>query len=221
MIVVDDNSNDGSEETIAALASEGYPVSIIVRKHERGLSSAVVAGFLAAKHDVLVCMDADLQHDPGYLPALVAPIVGGEADFCVGSRNVQDGRVEDWPLIRRAISFGATLLSRPLTSCSDPMSGFFCLHKATFANAVGLNPMGYKIGLELMIRCNAQNIREIPIVFRDREAGESKLTMKQNLLYLRQLVGLYWAVYPLGVILVILALLAVLVYIYFLLMSFF
>merc|ERR1711916_351577 len=91
VIVVDDNSNDGSEETIAALASEGYPVSIIVRKHERGLSSAVVAGFLAAKHDVLVCMDADLQHDPGYLPAWWRPLWGGRPTFASAPATSRTG----------------------------------------------------------------------------------------------------------------------------------
>jgi dolichol-phosphate mannosyltransferase len=103
---------------------------------------------------------------------------------------------EDWPLIRRIISWGATALAKPLTSCSDPMSGFFALPRSTFERAKYLNPTGYKIGLELMVRCKCQNIVEVPIQFRDREAGESKLTMKQNLLYLAHLARLYWFVYP-------------------------
>ena len=78
------------------------------------------------------------------------------------------------------------------------MSGFFCLRRDTFDRgaAVGLNPMGYKIGLELMVRCGCARVAEVPITFRDREAGASKLTMKQNVLYLRHLAHLYAFAYP-------------------------
>jgi len=109
--------------------------------------------------------------------------------------------VEDWPLIRRIISWGATALARPLTSCSDPMSGFFALPRSTLNRAKSLNPTGYKIGLELMVRCRCTEIAEVPIRFRDREQGESKLTMKQNLLYLAHLARLYWFAYPILVVL--------------------
>lgn len=205
VVVVDDNSRDGSVELVEQLQTEGFNVRILVRTTERGLSSAVVHGFRSAKYDTLVCMDADLQHDPKYLPSVIDPVILNEADFTVGSRNVDGGAVEDWPLIRRLISAGATLAARPLAACSDPMSGFFCLSRETFVGGLKrLNPMGYKIGLELMVRCNCKRIKEVPIVFRDREAGESKLTMKQNLLYLRQLLGLYWDKYPLLVLFVVL-----------------
>ena len=77
-------------------------------------------------------MDADLQHDPKYIPSIVKPIIDGSADFVMGSRNVGGGKVEDWPLVRRIISWGATSLAKPLTTSTDPMSGFFSLHRNTF-----------------------------------------------------------------------------------------
>lgn len=219
VVVVDDNSNDGSEELVAQLQKEGHNVRILVRRKERGLSSAVVHGFVNAKNPVLVCMDADLQHDPIYLPSLVKPMMTGKADFVVGSRNVGGGKVEEWSFIRKLISFVATIMAAPLTTCTDPMSGFFCLHKNTFVNGhKNLNPMGYKIGLELMVKCECKRIVDIPIVFKDREEGESKLTMKQNLLYLRQLLGLYWMKYPIPMMLGVVLALA---FVYFLLTSLF
>ena len=77
-------------------------------------------------------MDADLQHDPEYIPKISEPIRSGSADFVMGSRNVTGGKVEDWPLHRRIISWGATNMAKPLTSAGDPMSGFFSIHKKTF-----------------------------------------------------------------------------------------
>ncbi len=196
IIFVDDNSRDGSAEAVKDLQDAGLPVKIIVRTTERGLSSAVLCGFNNASYDVLLCMDADLQHDPIYIPGLVFPIVNGTADFTVGSRAVEGGGVADWPMHRKIISWGATLVARPLVACSDPMSGFFCLSKKTYKKATVLNPLGYKIGLELMVRCGCEKIKEIPIIFKDRELGESKLTMKQNFLYLLHLVNLYLATMP-------------------------
>ena len=204
LLLVDDDSGAGTEATervVAVLQKDAYDIRMhIRRRHEgRGLSSAVVLGIEKATHPTVLCMDADLQHEPESVPAVAAPVLAGAADFAVGSRNVGGGSIGgDWPLIRRVISWGATALARPLAACSDPMSGFFCLRKETFAHgaAAGLNPMGYKIGLELMVRCRCEKIQEVPITFRDREAGESKLTMKQNLLYLRHLAHLYWFKMP-------------------------
>lgn len=191
VIFVDDNSQDGSEEAVEKLYQEGYDAKIIVRKNERGLSSAVLRGFEEAKYETLVVMDADLQHDPIYVPALIAPIISGEADFSLGSRNIAGGVVEDWPIHRKIISWGATMVAKPLVKCSDPMSGFFSLRKATLQKATVLNPLGYKIGLELMVRCGCEKIFELPIQFKDRALGESKLTMKQNILYLMHVSNLY------------------------------
>ena len=209
LLIVDDDSGDGTVETekiVAKLAKEGYAIRVHVRRRGegKGLSSAVVLGLQLAKHENLIVMDADLQHEPESVPKVAAPILNSSADFSVGSRNVGGGVVEDWPFHRKVISWVATALALPLANCSDPMSGFFSLKKTTFLKgADSLNPMGYKIGLELMVRCRCKKIVEVPIRFRDREAGESKLTMKQNVLYLRHLFHLYAFKFP-----VLLALLA-------------
>jgi len=193
LIIVDDDSRDGSVEAVEAIARK-WPARIVVRTDERGLSSAVVRGFSEAQHGVLVCMDADLSHPPETVPKLVAPIAGGESDFAIGSRYAAGGSTEgDWGLFRKLNSLVATWLARPLTKATDPMAGFFCLRRETFeaARGAGLNPIGYKIGLELLIKSRCRRPVEIPIAFANRLHGESKLTLRQQLLYLRHLVSLY------------------------------
>eukprot|EP00301_Raphidiophrys_heterophryoidea_P017921 c291_g1_i1.p1 GENE.c291_g1_i1~~c291_g1_i1.p1 ORF type:complete len:284 (-),score=61.12 c291_g1_i1:282-1076(-) len=204
LLLVDDDSGQGTLDTIKIVKAleKDYPIRIHIRKRTegKGLSSAVLLGLQQARYSTFLVMDADLQHEPESAPSIVEPILSGKGDFAIGSRNTQGGKVQDWPLHRRIISGGATLIALPLANCSDPMSGFFALNRKTFCRARSLNPMGYKIGLELMVRCKCKRIVEVPITFRDREAGESKLTMKQNLLYLRHVAHLYWFAYPSAVI---------------------
>lgn len=193
MVIVDDNSRDGSDKVVEGLAGR-FPVRIITRTDERGLSSAVVRGFEEARHDILLCMDADLSHPPEAVPSVVGKIASNEGDFCIGSRYTEGGRTkEDWGLLRKINSLGATWLARPLTSARDPMAGFFCLTRETFerAKAAGLNPVGYKIALEIMIKADCRKVAEVPIEFSDRLHGESKLTFAQQLLYLQHLGRLY------------------------------
>jgi len=191
LIVVDDNSADGSVEAVRELA-ERYPVRIVVRERERGLSSAVLRGFAEAGGDIFVVMDADLQHPPEKIPELAACIADGTADFALGSRYVGRAAIgRDWPIFRRLNSWGATLLARPLTSVRDPMSGFFALHRDTWRRAATLNPVGYKIALELIVKARCRRCVEVPIVFGERQAGQSKLSLREQLRYLRHLARLY------------------------------
>ncbi len=193
LIVVDDNSRDGTIEAVAELALR-FPIRIIVRETERGLSSAVVAGFKAARANVLVCMDADLSHPPERVPDLVKPVTQGEIDFCVGSRYVVGAGIEEsWGALRVLNSNIATWLARPLTELRDPMAGFFCTTKAVFDRACekGLTPLGYKIGLEIAVRGQVQRTREVAIQFSDRHSGTSKLGIRQQIEYLIQLAFLY------------------------------
>jgi len=216
LLLVDDFSGAGSEATkkvVAELRKEGYAIDVKVRMPQegKGLSSAVVTGLKMAQYPVLLVMDADLQHEPESVPEVAGPILRGEADFAVGSRHVEGGAAEDFPLVRRIISWVATLLAYPLTASRDPMSGFFSLSKETFERGRdSLNPLGFKIGLELMVRCECKTVKDVPIRFRDREAGESKLTMKQNLYYLQHLLILYWHKYPAALVAVFLLGLAIL-----------
>ncbi len=191
IIVVDDNSPDDTPQVMAKLAEE-HPVRLIVRTTERGLSSAVVRGMQEARGEILVCMDADLSHPPEKVPELVAALLEQQGDFVIGSRYVAGGRTDDqWGLFRRLNSQVATLLARPLTTVRDPMAGFFALRRETFQSAEPLDPIGYKIGLELMVKCRCQRVREIPIHFQDRLHGESKLSLQEQVNYLRHLGRLY------------------------------
>jgi len=188
VIIVDDNSQDGSDKTIAKLAEKGYPVRIIIRFAERGLSSAVIRGFREAKGRELVCLDADLSHPPEVIPKLLDSLKAGKYDFAIGSRYVPGASIqENWGLFRSLNSKIATLFARPFTNVRDPMSGFFALPRVIFEQADKLDPIGYKIGLELIVKCSCRNISEIPIHFADREHGQSKLRFKEQLNYLKHL----------------------------------
>ena len=188
LIIVDDDSGDGTDKCVRDLASAGFPVSLIGRKDERGLSSAVIRGFQEAKGRYLVCMDADLSHPPEAIPALVRSLDEPGVDFALGSRYVPGGSTdEDWGIFRWLNSKVATWLAVPFTRVKDPMSGFFALKRDVFQRAEDLNPIGYKIGLELIVKCRCGKTREIPIHFAKRQFGESKLSLVQQLNYIRHL----------------------------------
>ena len=195
IIVVDDDSRDGTMAVCAQLA-QVFPLRLITRHDERGLSSAVICGLRAATGKTLVVMDADLSHPPEAIPEIVAACRKPFVDFVIGSRYTRGGSIsQTWSTFRRANSGVASMLARGLTAARDPMSGFFALERSTFESATELSPIGYKIGLELIVRCECRRIVEVPIHFEDRVAGESKLTMIQQWHYLRHLARLYWAKY--------------------------
>lgn len=189
VLFMDDNSQDGSAE---AVERSGYEwAQLVVRTQDRGLSPAVLDGFGRAQYPVLVCMDCDLSHPPEKIPQMVLALASGQ-QFVIGSRYVPGGSTDDdWGLLRWLNSVVATLLSRPLTRARDPMSGFFALKKADFDAVHNLNPIGYKIGLELIVKCNFENVGEVPIHFADRTHGESKLSFKEQMKYLVHLRRLY------------------------------
>jgi len=189
LLIIDDDSRDGTE---AVIASRPEPwLQLFVRTVDRGLSQAVLFGLSRARGEFLVVMDADLSHPPEVIPEMLAALRAG-ADFVLGSRYVQGGTTaEGWGLFRFLNSKVATYLARPLTRVSDPMSGFFAMPRAAFERAENPSPLGYKIGLELLVRCRCQKVREIPIHFANRVLGESKLTLQQQLLYVRHLSRLY------------------------------
>ena len=189
LLIVDDDSRDGSVELVQA-RRESW-VQMLVRTGERGLSAAVLEGLSHAHGDVLVCMDADLSHPPDALPRMLAKLQEG-ADFVIGSRYAAGGSTaDDWGFLRWLNSRVATLLARPLTTVRDPMAGFFALRRSTFARGRDYAPVGYKIGLELIVRCGCERVVEVPIHFDTRRYGRSKLTLKQQLLYLQHLRRLY------------------------------
>ena len=190
IIVVDDSSADGTE----ALCHEMHltvPVRLIVRSGERGLATAVVRGLEEATGDVFVVMDADFSHSPTRIPKLVESL--DSCEFAFGSRYVSGASLHDrWNLFRSLNSRIATLLARGLTKVSDPMSGFFALRRDVFDRSRStLNPTGYKIGLELLVRGRCREVQEIPIHFDERRHGESKLSFDEQIRYIRHLGRLY------------------------------
>ena len=189
VIFADDNSCDGSVEAVEASGFDW--ARILVRTENRGLSPAVLDGFRAARFPVLVCMDCDLSHPPEKIPQMILSLNSGQ-QFVIGSRYVPGASTDDdWGFLRWLNSLIATLLARPLTQIRDPMSGFFAMRKSDFDNARDLNPVGYKIALELIVKCGFANVGEVPIHFTDRIHGESKLTLKEQLKYIQHLRRLY------------------------------
>lgn len=191
ILLVDDDSGDGIDEVAAALRKEGHPVRLIVRTGRRGLSTAVLRGFDEARGRVLVCMDADLSHPPAAVPEMLRALDEPGVEFVLGSRYVPGGGTDErWGLLRRLNSGAATLLARPFTSVKDPMAGLFALPRAVYERAEPLNPIGYKIALELLVKCGRRTVREVPIHFAPRRAGESKLGLAQQWNYLRHIARL-------------------------------
>lgn len=185
MLVMDDDSGDGIEQVAASLARPW--LRLVVRKKDRGLSAAVLDGFRLAQNDILLVMDADLSHPPEKIPEMLEALASG-ADFALGSRYVRGGSTdEDWGFFRWINSRAATLLARPFTRVADPMSGFFAFRREAFERTAPLNPIGYKIGLEILVKCNCRNICEIPIHFSKRKYGDSKLNLKEQIRYLQHL----------------------------------
>ncbi len=196
LIFVDDDSRDGTEEAVATLA-ERFPVRLIVRVGERGLSGAVLAGFREARFDRFVVLDADLQHPPEAIPEMLTRLEAPDCDFVIATRYAGGGSVvEAWPMWRRWGSRFATLLARPLAPVSDPMSGFFALTRRTWENAAAVDQIGYKIALELFVKGGCRKAAEVPIAFGARVAGESKASMSVMLRYLHHLSRLYRFRYP-------------------------
>lgn len=190
LLLVDDDSDDGSDEVVAKLA-ERLPVRMEVRRHcRRDLSLSVLRGFELARYDNLVVLDADLSHPPERIADLLAALGDGR-EIVIGTRYGQGGAVESgWGVWRLLNSRVATALAWPLVSCSDPMAGFFAIHRRALPDLAGLEPLGYKIGLELMVRGNLA-VKEVPIDFADRRAGSSKMNWRQQVNYLRHLGRLY------------------------------
>ncbi|MDI6846425.1 MAG: glycosyltransferase family 2 protein [Candidatus Saccharicenans sp.] len=186
IIIIDDDSRDGIEESVASLRERNFPVSIKIRYGQRGLSSAVIEGLRLARGNVFVVMDADLSHPPEKIPELVRPILEGQAEFVVGSRFVKGGSVENFNLYRRLVALVARLLARPFIKIKDPGAGFFAFDSRilTAESFEKLNPVGFKIGLELIVKLDPKNVIEVPINFRPRFYGKSKLTPREQLLYL-------------------------------------
>ena len=189
LLIVDDDSRDGTVELIESLDLDW--IRLIVRPTDRGLSQAVVEGLRQAQHEVVVVMDADLSHPPEIIPKMLQMLDDGQ-EFVIGSRYVPGGSTDTkWGLFRWVVSKTAILLARPFTKLRDPMAGFFALRRNSFEKTPGLNPVGYKIALELIVKCGFTRVTEIPIHFTERQRGKSKLTLREQMRYLKHLYRLF------------------------------
>jgi dolichol-phosphate mannosyltransferase len=183
ILVVDDSSPDGTGEIADRLAAVDPGVEVLHRPGKEGLGPAYIAGFrhaLAAGAGFVLQMDSDFSHDPADLPRLLA--AAGSADLAIGSRYVAGGGVTDWGLLRRAISRGGSLYAGLFLGLGirDLTGGFKCFRRATLEgidlDAVSAKGYGFQIEMTYRAIEAGATVTEVPIVFRDRQAGVSKMT---------------------------------------------
>jgi dolichol-phosphate mannosyltransferase len=182
LLIVDDNSPDGTGEIADRLAAEHGAIAVLHRPNKEGLGPAYIAGFrraLAEGAGLVLEMDSDFSHDPAYLPRLLE--AGERADLAIGSRYVPGGGVGDWSMLRRAISRGGSAYARLVLGVGvhDLTAGFKCFRREVL-EAIDLDAIrsrGYAFQIELTYRTIQRGFEvvEVPIVFRDRQAGSSKM----------------------------------------------
>ncbi|MEQ1849589.1 MAG: polyprenol monophosphomannose synthase [Candidatus Peribacteraceae bacterium] len=193
IIVVDDDSPDGTWKVAESARTKYSSLRVMRRRHTKGLSSAVVDGFDMAVGDVLVVMDADGQHDPDLLPKVLAAIDSG-ASIAIGSRYVEGGSVGEWVRDRRIISNIGTFFARMLSRVpvSDPLGGFFAIRRSLYRSVRShLQPVGFKILLEILAFVPSQTrLHEVPLRFRMRQHGTSKLSLGVHAAFVYQVLRL-------------------------------
>ncbi len=187
VLVVDDGSPDGTGQIADELAAADPRIRVRHRTAKQGLGRAYLDGFgvaLGGGATVVAQMDADFSHDPAVLPALVAPIEAGEADLVIGSRYTKGGGVVDWGIGRRLISRGGSMFARIVLGLrpSDLTGGFKAWRSSTLAAVPfdGVHAGGYVFQIEMTYRASraGARIREVPITFRDRRVGQSKMSRR-------------------------------------------
>ena len=196
IIVVDDNSPDGTSNTVEEYAKNSknhdYSIEVIRRENKRGLSSAIVTGIQRARGDSVVVMDSDLSHPPQTIPKMVEELRSSDCDIVVASRYVKGGSVSGWPFKRKLISKGATKIAQHGLGIKikDPMSGFFAF-KRHIVNNIKFDAIGYKILLEILVKARGAKVKEIPYHFIDRTTGSSKMDLSVGVDYLKSVWKLY------------------------------
>jgi dolichol-phosphate mannosyltransferase len=185
LIIVDDNSPDGTGE-LAERLSKDYPIRVIHRTERRDRAPAVVNGFGAAKGKLIAVIDADLQHPPELLLDMVDKTSQG-SDIVVGSRYVGGGGIKGWPFYRKFISKGAALLSHVLLpktrNVEGPTSGFFVMKREVIED-IEINPLGSEVLIEILAKGNYNKVSKVPYTFKPRTRGKSKLSGKEMARYI-------------------------------------
>lgn len=193
ILVVDDDSRDGTEEIVTAIAQVDSRVRLLIRKGERGLSGAILHGWRNSGATILGVMDADLQHPPELLPKLLAAILAGN-DIAIGSRYTEGGELGDWNVVRRLLSAAAVWVTWPIQRAGirahDPMTGFFLVRRAC-VDGIQFQPTGFKLLLEVLVRGRIRSVSEVPFAFGLRARGASKANFKVGWDYAKLLARLY------------------------------
>ena len=194
ILVVDDDSRDGTEEIVSAVAKKDARVRLLVRKGERGLSGAVLHGWRQTDAAILGVMDADLQHPPELLPALIEAIFAGN-DLVIGSRYTAGGQLGAWNPVRKLLSTAAVWATWPIQRAGvrayDPITGFFQVRRECI-DGIAFQPSGFKLLLEILVRGRLRSVAEVPLAFGSRAQGASKANFKVGWDYAKLLARLYW-----------------------------
>lgn len=189
VLIVDDQSTDGTPDIAEQFLRREALGRVIRRAGPRDLAQAVVEGIRHARGDLIGVMDADLSHPPELLPLLVEAVRSG-SDVAIASRYVPGGGIRNWPWRRRTLSWIGNVMARPLVRVADATSGYFVC-RTPLVKSLGLQPRGFKILLEILVRGGVQRVQELPYVFTDRVYGSSKLAARTMWCYLIQLIQLY------------------------------
>ena len=189
LIVVDDNSPDGTGEVAESLTS-AHRIRVIHRAGKLGLGTAVIEGFTASHAPVVGVIDADMSHPPALLPRMFAVMQQEQSDVVVASRYIPGGGTRGWPMGRLLMSRLACVMARRLTPIRDATSGCFLIRRE-LARGVRISAGGFKICLELLVRGRPASVVEVPYVFEGRTAGHSKMNLKEAAGYLIQLRDLH------------------------------
>jgi dolichol-phosphate mannosyltransferase len=176
ILFIDDHSSDATRDKIRVLAGS-QPIRLIEQDGAApGLAAAIMSGARAARGEILLVMDADLSHPADRIKDLVAPLFAGTADLVVGSRYVKGGSTPGWAVWRRFVSRTGAVLAYPLTGLHDSMCGFFAIGRSQLLE-LAPQTSGFKIVFETMVRSRGTlRVCEIPIVFRERVHGKSKMS---------------------------------------------
>jgi dolichol-phosphate mannosyltransferase len=197
IIVVDDNSPDGTAEIASVYAknisnNKKLHVQVIRREGKFGLSSAIVAGLQSATGDMLVVMDGDFSHPPQVIPSIIDALQDSSCDIVVASRYVKGGSIIGWPFKRRLMSKGATKIAQYGLGIEvkDPVSGFFAFRRHII-RGIKFDAIGYKMLLEILVKTKGARVKEVPYTFINRRIGTSKLDASVMFDYIRAVMRLY------------------------------
>ncbi|WP_348260726.1 polyprenol monophosphomannose synthase [Telmatobacter sp. DSM 110680] len=200
ILIIDDDSCDGTAEIVSTLAQEDERIRLLVRKGQRGLSGAILHGWENTDATILGVMDADFQHPPELLAELAKAIASG-CDLVIGSRYTPGGGYGRWNVIRRVLSAAAVWVTWPVQRfglrAKDPLSGFFFVRRECLSG-IEFQQSGFKLLLEILVRARLSSVREIPFAFGERYRGASKANIKVALEYGRLLARLYRDRFGLG-----------------------